>query len=64
MKTVSETDTYKKIVDYILKRGYVSKFDLVDKYLKWGKGIPFHNYRNRLRNESTIKLTKNGYGVK
>ena len=64
MKTVSETDTYKKIVDYILKRGYVSKFDLVDKYLKWGKGIPFHNYRNRLRNESTIKLTKKGYGVK
>jgi len=62
-KIVSETDTYKRIVDYIHKQGYVTKFDLVN-HLKWGKGIPFHHYRNRLRNEPTIKLTKNGYGVK
>ena len=62
-KIVSETDTYKKIVEYIHEQGYVSKFNLVN-YLKWGKGIPFHHYRNRLRNEPTIKLTKKGYGVK
>jgi len=62
-KIVSETDTYKRIVDYIHEKGHVTKFDLVN-HLKWGKGIPFHHYRNRLRNEPTIKLTKNGYGVK
>ncbi len=63
MKMVSETDTYKRILDYIHKCGRVSKFELVN-HLKWGKGIPIHNYRNRLRNEPTIKLTKYGYGVK
>jgi len=59
----SETDTYKRILDYIHKHGRVSKFDLTS-HLKWGKGIPIHNYRNRLRNEPTIKLTKLGYEVR
>ena len=62
-KIVSETDTYKRIVDYIHKHRYITKSELVN-HLKWGKGIPFHHYRNRLRNEPTIKLTKRGYGVK
>ena len=61
---VKETaEGYKKIVDYIHKKKSVSKREIME-YLGWGKGIPFHIYRNRLRNEPTIKLTKNRYEVR
>ena len=58
-----DTDSYKKIVKYILDNGYVSKRQLKS-YLNWGIRIPFDAYRNRLRNEIKIKFTKYGYGVK
>ena len=48
---------------YILRKGYVSKREL-KAYLNWGIRIPFDSYRNKLRNELKIKLTKNGYEVK
>ena len=55
-----DTDGYKKIFDYIHKVGSVTKIQLME-YLGWGRGIPFDIYRNRLRTEPTIKLTKYGY---
>ena len=58
-----DTDGYKKIFDYIHKVGSVTKIQLME-YLGWGRGIPFDIYRNRLRTEPTIKLTKYGYEVR
>ena len=48
---------------YISNKGHVSKREL-KAYLNWGIRIPFDSYRNKLRNETKIKFTKNGYGVK
>ena len=58
-----ETDSYKKIIKYISDKGYVSKRELKS-HLNWGMRIPFDAYRNKLRNETKIKFTKYGYGVK
>ena len=58
-----ETDSYKKIIKYISDKGYVSKRELKS-HLNWGIRIPFDAYRNKLRNETKIKFTKYGYGVK
>ena len=57
------TDGYKRILNYIHKKEQVTKEHLLD-YLGWGRGIPFNIYRNRLRTEPTIKLTKYGYEVR
>ena len=57
-----ETDSYKKIRRYITNRRCVTKRDLKG-YLNWGIRIPFNIYRNRLRNEDKIILTKQGYEV-
>tara|TARA_R110002020_G_scaffold263294_4_gene477693 strand:- start:180 stop:758 length:579 start_codon:yes stop_codon:yes gene_type:complete len=59
----SETDSYLKMKKYISNKGYVSKRELKS-YLNWGIRIPFDSYRNKLRKETKIKFTKNGYGVK
>ena len=59
----SDTDTYKKVVDFIHKKGSVSKADILN-FLNWGVRISFSGYRNRLRKEPTIKFTKNRYEVK
>jgi len=63
LKMVKETDSYKKMVDYIHKVGSVTKKQLLE-HIGWGRGIPFNIYRNRLRQEPTIKLTKYGYEVR
>jgi len=64
LKMVKEdTEGYKKVFDYIHKRGSVTKKELLE-YVNWGRGIPFNIYRNRLREEPTIKLTKYGYEVR
>ena len=52
-----------KILNYIRKKGSVTKNQLLE-YIGWGRGIPFNIYRNRLRKEPTIKLTKYGYEVR
>ena len=59
----SDTDTYKKVVDFIHKRGSASKADILN-FLNWGVRISFSGYRNRLRKEPTIKFTKDRYEVK
>ena len=58
----SDTDTYKRVVDFIHKKGSVSKADILN-FLNWGVRISFSGYRNRLRKEPTIKFTKNRYEV-
>ena len=62
LKVMSDTDSYKKIVDHIHKKKSVSKKELLD-YMGWGVRISFSEYRNRLRLEDTIKFTKNRYEV-
>lgn len=63
LKMVKESsDGYKAILEYIHKMGSVTKKQLLE-HLNWGRGIPFNKYRNRLRKDSTIKLTKYGYEV-
>ena len=63
VKKVGDTEGYRKILNYIHKKESVTKEHLLE-YLGWGRGIPFNIYRNRLRKEPTIKLTKYGYEVR
>ena len=58
----NETDTYKRILDFIHKKKSVTKKDILN-MLNWGVRISFSGYRNRLRNEPTIRFTKNRYEV-
>ena len=58
----NETDTYKKVVDFIHRKRSVTKKDILN-MLNWGVRISFSGYRNKLRNEPTIRFTKNRYEV-
>ena len=58
----NDTDTYKKVVDFIHRKKSVTKKDILT-MLNWGVRISFSGYRNRLRNEPTIRFTKNRYEV-
>ena len=58
----NDTDTYKKVVDFINVKKSVTKSDILN-MLNWGVRISFSGYRNRLRKEPTIKFTKNRYEV-
>ena len=59
----NDTETYKKVVDFIHKKKSVTKSDILN-MLNWGVRISFSGYRNRLRKEPTIKFTKDRYEVK
>ena len=52
-----DTESYKKVVDFIHKKKSVTKKEILD-YLGWGVRISFSGYRNRLRNEPTIRFTR------
>jgi len=58
-----DTESYKKVVDFIHKKKSVTRKEILE-HLGWGVRISFSGYRNRLRNEPTIKFTKNRYEVR
>lgn len=55
-----ETDSYKRMRDFIIKNKNVSKRDILN-YMNWGIRIGFTGYRNRLRTEPNIFFTKDRY---
>ena len=57
-----KSESYTKIVDFIHKKKSVTKKEILD-FLNWGVRISFNSYRNRLRNEPTIRFTKDRYEV-
>ena len=59
----ADTDSYNKVVDFIHKKKSVTKKEILE-HLGWGVRISFSGYRNRLRNEPTIRFTKNRYEVR
>jgi len=63
LKPMSDTESYKRILDFIHNKKSVSKKDILE-HLNWGVRISFSEYRNRLRLEDTIKFTKNRYEVR
>tara|TARA_Y100000289_G_scaffold50172_1_gene51022 strand:+ start:140 stop:1009 length:870 start_codon:yes stop_codon:yes gene_type:complete len=56
------SESYKRIVDYIHKENSVTKKDILE-HMGWGVRISFSPYRNKLRSEPTIKFTKNRYEI-
>ena len=58
----NDTETYQKVVDFIHNKKSVTKADILN-MLNWGVRISFSGYRNRLRNEPTIRFTKDRYEV-
>jgi hypothetical protein len=62
-KLKEPTESYQEIVRYIKKNRSVSKNDILE-YMGWGVRIAFSAYRNMLRQEPGIVLTKNRYEYK
>ena len=62
LRVIQKTDSYDKIVEFIRTKKSVTKNDIL-LHMGWGVRIGFNTYRNRLRNEKDIKLTKNRYEV-
>jgi hypothetical protein len=56
------SESYKRIVDYIHKENSVTKKDILE-HMGWGVRISFSPYRNKLRSEPTIRFTKNRYEI-
>ena len=63
LKTISKTESYDKIVKFIRRRKSVTKKEIIEHMGGWGLRIKWTPYRNRLRNEKDIRLTKNRYEV-
>ena len=55
LRVISETDSYKKIVKFILDNGNVSKRDITE-YMGWGVRISFTDYRKPFTNRTKHKI--------
>jgi hypothetical protein len=62
LKVIQDTDGYQRVLKFINRKKSVSKKDILE-HLGWGVRVKWTSYRNRLRTEPTIKLTKNRYEV-
>ena len=60
LKSVSETESLKKIKKFIKRNSFVTKRDILE-HMGWGVRIKFNGYRNALRKDKDIKFTKYGY---
>jgi glycosyltransferase involved in cell wall biosynthesis len=56
-----KSESYREILKTIKAKKQVTKKSLL-KQLSWGRGIPFSDYRNRLRADG-IKTLRNGYKI-
>tara|TARA_B100001094_G_scaffold200404_1_gene194418 strand:+ start:554 stop:1894 length:1341 start_codon:yes stop_codon:yes gene_type:complete len=61
-KLANETDSYKKIKKLVKTNKTITKNQITTEF-NWGVRIDLNGYRNRLRNEKDIRLTKNRYEV-
>ncbi len=59
-KPVQETESVLKIKDFIERKRFVTKKELLE-YLGWGVRIGWNGYRHALRKYDEIKFTKHGY---
>jgi len=62
-KQVSRTESYEKMVEFIRNKKSVTKNEIMKHMGDWGVRVKFNGYRNRLRDEQDIRLTKNRYEV-
>jgi len=62
LRVIKDTEAYQRILEFINRRKSVSKKDILE-HLGWGVRVGWSSYRNRLRTEPTIRLTKNRYEV-
>jgi len=63
LQVIPDTDGYQRVLKFIHKKKSVTRKQILE-HLGWGVRISFSGYRNRLRNEPTIKFTKNRYEVR
>ena len=60
LETMKETEAVVTIRDFIKKKGFVTKRQILE-HLGWGVRIKWSGYRNALRMYPEIKFTKSGY---
>ena len=62
-RVFDKSNVYDKMVEFIRSKKSVTKNEIMEHMGSWGVRIKFDGYRNRLRNEKDIRLTKNKYEV-
>ena len=62
-RVFDKSNVYDKMVEFIRSKKSVTKNEIMEHMGSWGVRIKFDGYRNRLRNEKDIRLTKNRYEV-
>ena len=63
LRQIGKTESYDRMVEFIKNKKSVTKNEIMRHMGDWGVRVKFNGYRNRLRTEKDIKLTKNRYEV-